>query len=165
MAAAIPQVRVGVGVFVLASSQEPHDNPRFLVGKRLNAHGAGTWALPGGHLEFGESPEECAAREVDEETGLRVKNIRYLTTTNDIMRADNKHYVTLFTVCEREHESQEPEVRELQKCEGWEWWSWEELLTHVKSTEEAKEGEVVEKKLFVPLVNLVKQRPGFLPVT
>jgi len=163
MAAVTPKVRVGVGVFVLASSQEPHDNPRFLVGKRLNAHGTGTWALPGGHLEFGESPEQCAARELDEETGLNVKNIRYLTATNDIMKADNKHYITLFTVCVREDDSQEAEVREPDKCEAWEWWSWEELLTHAKMAEEAKEDEVLEKKLFVPFLNLVKQRPGTLP--
>lgn len=163
MAAAPPKVRVGVGAFVLASPQEPHDNPRFLVGKRLNAHGAGTWALPGGHLEFGESPEQCAAREVDEETGLRVKNIRFLTATNDIMHADNKHYVTLFMVCAREDDGQEAEVREPNKCEAWEWWSWEEFLTHVKLAEEAGEGEDVETKLFLPLLNLVKQRPGFLP--
>ncbi|RDW91708.1 hypothetical protein BP5796_02873 [Coleophoma crateriformis] len=163
MAAVASQVRVGVGVFVLASSQEPHDNPRFLIGKRLNAHGAGTYALPGGHLEFGESPEECAARELDEETGLKVKNLRYLTATNDIMKADNKHYITMFMVCEREDDSQEAEVREPEKCEAWSWWSWEELLKRVTIIEEAKEGELLERRLFVPLVNLVKQRPGLLP--
>jgi 8-oxo-dGTP diphosphatase len=163
MATVPPKVRVGVGAFVLASSQESHDNPRFLVGKRLGAHGAGTYALPGGHLEFGESPEECAARELDEETGLKVKNIRYLTATNDIMKADNKHYITLFMVCVREDDSQEAEVLEPDKCEEWVWWSWEELLKYVKITEEGKEGEVLEKKLFVPVLNLVKQRPGLLP--
>jgi len=163
VAAVPPKVRVGVRAFVLASSQEPHDNPRFLVGKRLNAHGAGTWALPGGHLEFGESPEQCATRELDEETGLKVKNIRYLTATNDVMKADNKHYITLFTVCAREDDTQEAEVREPHKCEVWEWWSWEELLTDVKLAEEAKEGEVLEKPLFIPFLNLVKQRPGVLP--
>jgi 8-oxo-dGTP diphosphatase len=32
--------------------------------------GAGFWTLPGGGLEFGESPEAAAVREVEEETGL-----------------------------------------------------------------------------------------------
>jgi 8-oxo-dGTP diphosphatase len=31
--------------------------------------GAGLWTLPGGGMEFGESPEQGAAREVEEETG------------------------------------------------------------------------------------------------
>ena len=104
-----PTVRVGVGVFILKSTQESHSNPRFLLGERLNAHGAGTYALPGGHLEFGETPEACAAREVEEETGLKVNvnGVRFLTATNDYMPADSKHYVTVFTVCEREDERAE----------------------------------------------------------
>lgn len=31
------------------------------------------WELPGGRLEIGETPEECVAREIEEETGLRVR--------------------------------------------------------------------------------------------
>ncbi len=39
---------VGIAVLVI------NDN-RVLLGKRKNAHGSGTWAFPGGHLEFNES--------------------------------------------------------------------------------------------------------------
>jgi 8-oxo-dGTP diphosphatase len=58
--------RVGVGVIVLR-------NGLVLLGRRIGSHGAGSWALPGGHLEFGESVEQCAAREVLEETGLDIQ--------------------------------------------------------------------------------------------
>jgi 8-oxo-dGTP diphosphatase len=158
-----PKVRVGVGAFILKSEQEDNKNPRFLVGKRKGAHGAGTFALPGGHLEFGESPEECAAREMLEETGLAVKNVRFLTATNDYMPADNKHYVTIFMVSEREDASAEAEILEPDKCEGWEWWSWEELTSYVEKQNEAQDVNKLEKKLFIPFLNLMKQRPGLLP--
>ncbi|TKY84730.1 hypothetical protein EX895_005810 [Sporisorium graminicola] len=56
--------RVGVGVFVI------NEKGHVLIGKRTGSHGAGTLALPGGHLELHESFSDCAAREVFEETGL-----------------------------------------------------------------------------------------------
>ena len=52
--------------------------------------------MPGGHLEFGESFENCATREILEETGLTVQNVRFLTATNDVMEDEGKHYVTIF---------------------------------------------------------------------
>ena len=39
--------KVGVGVIV-------RKGDKFLLGKRQGAHGEGTWAFAGGHLEFGE---------------------------------------------------------------------------------------------------------------
>jgi len=159
------QVRVGVGAFILSSSSAHNpQNPTFLIGKRIGSHGAGTYALPGGHLEFGESPEECAAREILEETGLRVKNLRFLTATNDVMERDQKHYVTMFVVCERVNGDEEARVMEPDKCEGWEWSSWEELVELVEREKGVKEGEVLGRRLFQPLVDLVVQRPGVVPV-
>ena len=69
-------VRVGVGVFVTK-------NGEFLMIKRVGAHGADTWAPPGGHMEFGETWEQTAIREVYEETGLNVGNAQFVGLTND----------------------------------------------------------------------------------
>jgi 8-oxo-dGTP diphosphatase len=163
MASESPNVRVGVGAFILKSSKDVNDNPQFLVGKRLNSHGAGSLALPGGHLEFGETLEECSVREVKEETGLNVLNVQFLTATNDYMPQDNKHYVTMFMVCAREDDRAEPQVLEPDKCEAWEWVSWEDLKSWAKEEIEAQAGKVLQKKLFTPLLSLVKQRPGVVP--
>ena len=111
--------KVGVGVFVVKDG-------KFLMGRRKGAHAAGTWALPGGHLEFGETLEECAHREVMEETGVVVKNIKRATFTNDIFVAENKHYITIFMVAE--YDSGNVQTCEPDKCEGWEWCDWSDVL-------------------------------------
>lgn len=45
--------------------------------KKPNDMHLGKWNGLGGKLEPGETPEECAAREIFEESGLRVKNLMY----------------------------------------------------------------------------------------
>ena len=78
----MPKVGVGV-VFV-------RDNRVFLA-KRHGSHGEDTWASAGGHLELGESLEECARREAAEELGLTVGDLQFLCVSNII--AYCKHYV------------------------------------------------------------------------
>ena len=83
--------KVGIGVFVFKDG-------KILLGKRRNAHGEGSWSLPGGHLEFNEELEDCAQREVMEEAGIKIKNIRLSTITNDKFEKEGKHYITIFMV-------------------------------------------------------------------
>ena len=56
----------------------------------------GFWSTPGGHLDFGESPDVCAARETFEETGVTVSNVQFVAVTNDVLVDAGKHYVTLW---------------------------------------------------------------------
>ncbi|GAA5966843.1 hypothetical protein JCM8115_002295 [Rhodotorula mucilaginosa] len=140
-----PLVRVGVGCFLYNSRGQ------FVTGIRKGSHGAGALQLPGGHLDFGETPEACAAREVLEETGLHVaeRDVRFLTATNDIFSTESKHYVTLLMACPVPDDAQ-PEVCEPEKCERWEWHSWHELKAFANEP---------NNQLFLPLRNLIKQRP------
>lgn len=69
---------------------------KILFYERAGSHGHGTWSIPGGHLEFGESWEECIRREVMEEVGVTLKNVRFLAVTNDIFPNDNKHYISIW---------------------------------------------------------------------
>ncbi len=110
--------KVGLGVFI------KKDN-KFLFGQRLNVHGQGTWCVPGGHLEFGESWEECVERETAEEAGLKIKNIHFLTITNDVFKAENKHYVTIYMRSDWKHGK--PEVLEPNKIVKWGWFSLDQL--------------------------------------
>lgn len=128
--------RVGIGVIIRREG-------KVLLGLRRGAHGAGTWALPGGHLEFGESFEACAAREAAEETGLRIATEGIGPCTNDVMPAEHRHYVTVFVLAASA--SGTPEVREPDKCERWAWFDWAAL----------------PEPLFLPLRHLVAS--GFEP--
>lgn len=44
------------------------------------------WMAPGGHREFNEGLFECAHREVKEETGLDIKNLRVIATGNAYLK-------------------------------------------------------------------------------
>lgn len=56
----------------------------------------GFWSTPGGHLDFGESPDICAAREAFEETGITVSNVQFVAITNDVLTEVGKHYLTVW---------------------------------------------------------------------
>ncbi len=56
------KIRVGVGIMIFKDG-------KVLMGRRKGSHGAGEYAFPGGHLDFGESFEDCAKRETLEEAG------------------------------------------------------------------------------------------------
>ncbi len=91
-ASGLSMVRVGVGAVVRRA------DGALLMVRRRGVHGEGTWATPGGHLDFGETPEACALREATEETGIIAENPRVVATTNDVMKADGRHYVTLWVL-------------------------------------------------------------------
>ncbi len=64
---------------------------RVFLAKRQGSHGENTWASAGGHLELGESLEECARREALEELGVTVGDLRFLCVSNIV--AYDKHYL------------------------------------------------------------------------
>ena len=125
--------RVGVGVIITKGK-------KVLLLKRKNSHGNGTWAFIGGHLEFNETPEDCARREVFEEAGIRLKNLKAVSFTNDIFPKEKKHYITLFVLAE--YKSGKVEVKEHDKIERLEWFSWNKFPS----------------PLFIPVKNLRKKK-------
>lgn len=131
--------KIGLAVIVMR-------NDSVLLGKRKNAHGEGTYAFPGGHLEMWEEFVDCAEREVKEETGLGIElidNYPVAPPTNDFFKEDDKHYVTLFI--RAEYIGGTPRVMEPDKCEKWDWYKWGNL----------------PQPLMLPIQNLIKQ--GYNP--
>src|SRR6266704_3029054 len=93
-----------VGVSVLVRKGD-----RILLEKREHTHGAGTWGPPSGHIDYGETPEQAAIRETQEETGVSISDVKFRVFTNDVFEAEHKHYITLWF--EARYVSGEPEVR------------------------------------------------------
>jgi len=127
--------KVGLAIIILKEN-------KVLLGKRKNAHDAGAWAFPGGHLEWYESFSDCANREVKEEIGLEIELIdkNPIAITNDFFLADEKHYITLFLRA-RIKDNQAPKLMEPDWCEEWNWFEWEKLPDN----------------LMIPIKNLIKQ--------
>lgn len=122
-------VRVGTGAILFRDG-------RIVVGRRRGAHGPGMWSVPGGHLEPGESWQEGANREANEEVGLTMHEPRFVGVTNDI--SPNHHYITVWMAGSCVHG--DPQVTEPEKFVDVRWvgldsvplphfWCWANLLS------------------------------------
>lgn len=117
-----PQYPVGVNVAVIRGN-------KILLGKRTQGYKAGTWGLPGGHLEFGEAMTAAAARELMEETGMTAQRFEFANLVNDKKQANNtenkKHYLQVgFLAIEP---TGEPALKEPELCEEWRWFDLADL--------------------------------------
>ena len=127
-----------VGTAILITRED-----KVLLMKRKGPHGAGTWSPPGGHLDFGETLEGCAAREAKEEVGIEVFDIGFRAVTNDIFEAEKKHYITLWL---EGKPVGEPTIVSEQEVEEIGWFAWDAL----------------PEPLFLPLANFVRKE-SYLP--
>jgi 8-oxo-dGTP diphosphatase len=118
------KVGAGFGVMLLK-------NNRVLLGKRNDdvekadsaLRGEGTWTMPGGKLEYGEEFEGGAKREVKEETGIILKNMKIICVNND----KNKfaHFVTVGLISE-DFEG-DAKVMEPDEITEWNWFDLDDL--------------------------------------
>ena len=79
----------------------PESGSRVVLIQRSNEPFAGSWALPGGFVEIGESVESAAEREVEEETGLTVKLVRLVGVYSRPDRDPRGHNVSVAYLARR----------------------------------------------------------------
>jgi 8-oxo-dGTP diphosphatase len=123
-----------VGVAVILMRED-----KVLLIKRKGPHGPGTWTTPGGHMEFGETPEQCATREVREEVGLEITDLRFRAVTNDLFESEGRHSVSIWM--EGKISAGEPRIVAEEEASELGWFAWDAL----------------PQPLYLPLENFVTQ--------
>lgn len=93
-----PDPRVHIGA--VAVLRHPGGKRVATVTRGPNAtHGAGTVSLPGGWVDYGETPLEAAVRELREEIGVLIpigSRPRYIGHTADTHEGEGLHVITMF---------------------------------------------------------------------
>lgn len=130
----LPIPQIGVGVLLWRDK-------KVLLGERINVDGSRCWQFPGGSLEPGESVSECARRELMEEAGLKLHEMRLLGFTDEPFEIENNSYITLLV--SGLYESGEARAREPDKCVQWKWFDYLDLPA----------------PLFKPIRNFLQQQP------
>lgn len=77
-----PRPAVTADCIVITSETEP----RVLLIERGNAPFKGHWAIPGGFLNMDETTEQCAIRELEEETGLKIDKVQQIGAYSKVDR-------------------------------------------------------------------------------
>lgn len=114
-------LRVGTMVLTL------NEKGQVLLGKRKNAFAAGEYGIPSGHVDSGETFQQAAVREVNEETGVQIQedSLLLFAISNYIIDTWDSQYVTfdfLLTVPSESIATKEPH-----KNEGWGWYDLDKL--------------------------------------
>ena len=135
------QVRVWVWIYLI-------QDWKILMGLRKSKHGEWSYSPPWWHLEYNETIQECAIRELSEETGIDIDDVVHYGTTDDFFQDTWKHYITIHT-CAKGNDFT-PKVLEKDKCTWWKWMTWEEI-------------KALWDKNFLSLQNFIKKYPKFDP--
>ncbi len=123
----IKKKKMGIGFGVMMLNKED----KLLLGKRnedpekadSELKGEGTWTMPGGKLEFQESFEQGAEREVMEETGIKLNKVDVICVNNDV--GETAHFVTIGLFSD-DFEGL-PQVLEPDEITEWKWFSLDNL--------------------------------------
>ena len=110
-------------LFILGCNTVITKGKQVLLGKRKGDYGAGTWGLPGGHLEYGEDLIDGARRELMEEVGIENPKLEFLSVVEG--SRDKGHYIQINFILENftgEIKHMEPEL-----CEEWKFFDLDNL--------------------------------------
>ena len=119
-------IGVGFGIILIQDG-------KVLLGKRnkdpekadSKLKGGGTWTLPGGKMDFGETPEAGICRELREETGIVIgeSEVKLVSVGNDTV--PGVQFITLGFVAEVH--GKKPKALEPEEITEWDWFDFSSL--------------------------------------
>ena len=86
-----PRPAVTADCVVITKEAEPKV---LLIQRRFDPY-KGCWAFPGGFMNMDENTEQCAIRELEEETGLRVSNVHQIAAYSKVDRDTRGRTITV----------------------------------------------------------------------
>ncbi|MBR6141242.1 MAG: NUDIX hydrolase [Bacteroidaceae bacterium] len=86
-----PRPSVTADTVVIAKGEEP----QVLLVQRGNEPFKGCWAFPGGFMNMDETTEQCAVRELEEETSLKVNEVRQIGAYSKLDRDPRGRTITV----------------------------------------------------------------------
>lgn len=114
-------IGVSVGALIL------NDKGEVFITKR-GAHATnerGTWEIPGGKVNFGETLEKAAMREIKEEYGVDIELLYQFPAQNHLITREKQHWVPTCFI--GKIKKGVPKIMEPNKCEAIGWFSLDKL--------------------------------------
>lgn len=109
---------VGVGLAILRDG-------KLLLYKRMRPPEVGYWNIVGGKVDVLEPAELAAKREAEEESGLTIGKIEFVSVTEQIVTADRQHWVSL--LYKTEDVTGEAQLTEPDKLSDFGWFALDDL--------------------------------------
>ena len=116
-----PHFKIAVQTFVINRKKQ------LLMGLMCDPENKGSWAVPGGHLDVGDTLEECALRELREETGIDAAHAVQFAYVEQPINISNMHYFHFGYLVTDVDENQKLINGEPEDIEKWEWFDLDKI--------------------------------------
>ena len=124
MQKAVDYIGVSAGAMIFNDKGELFLSKRSQNCKNERGH----WETPGGSVEYGETLEQAARREIKEEYGVDIDIFEQLPAADHLIPADKQHWVAT-TFLAHIKNGQRPKIMEPDKCDAIGWFSLDSLPT------------------------------------
>ncbi|HBF31490.1 NUDIX domain-containing protein [Rhizobium sp.] len=115
----------GVDFIGVGSSLAILQNQKLLLYKRLKPLEAGFWSIVGGKVDHMEPAPSAARREAEEETGLKIGKVDFLTALERIHTSAKEHWILM--IYKTTDFAGEPTLAEPDKLSDFGWFSLDDL--------------------------------------